>query len=413
MRHEFQKIRCQRCRAANPLGQELCDRCGTRLMLVVEPTTFRFEDDPSAEAPHPSILLERMTILEGGLTKFAEKLERGFDLMLKQAHNIHREHLLVESLIATLVQSGVISRADLEKLWRATLDREDVSMRERDRREAMRARILAEATVGVKEPFTKLVNDGFKQIASGDAVGGLRTLERAASQDCAGFTLDAFLGEQYFRTDKMTLALSYLTRALDAQPPDPGVELLIGIVLAEEGTELLNARAFIGESLKSGGESFAGHYTLGRLDALAGDWDAARAHFKSALAARPCAASHYLFALASYKLSRLRLAARHAQKAISLDEHYAPPFFLLGLLHRRAKDHARAREAFARAAVLDGEAFAKGDAKKRASRESEQVLLHAFFGASRQTGKRLLSAGDARLARQLREDALEFAAVAR
>jgi hypothetical protein len=63
--------------------------------------------------------------------------------------------------------------------------------------------------------------------------------------------------------------------------------------------------------------------------------------------------------------------------------------------------------------MLCSEAFAKGDAKKRASRELEQVLLHAFFGASRQTGKRLLSAGDERLARLMREDALAFVAVAR
>ncbi|MFL6228894.1 MAG: tetratricopeptide repeat protein [Pyrinomonadaceae bacterium] len=413
MRHEFQKIRCQRCRAANPLGQELCDQCGTRLMLVVEPTAFRFEDDAAAETPHPSILLERMTILEGGLTRFAEKLERGFDLMLKQAQNIHREHLLVESLIVTLVQAGVISRADLEKLWLATLDREGASTRERDRREMLRARIVAEAPAVMKEVFTKLVNDGFKQVASGDAPGGLRTLERAAAHPGIGFTLEAFLGEQYYRADKMTLALSYLTRALDAEPPDPGVELLIAIVLAEEGKELLNTRDFLGDALKRGGETFAGRYALGRLSALEGDWEAARTEFKAALAARPCAESHFLFALASFQLSRPRLAARHAEKAIELDETFAPPYFLLGLLHRRAKEHARAREAFARAATLGGEAFAKGEEKKRAGRESVRVLLEAFFGASRQTGKRLLTAGDERLARLLREDALDFVAAAR
>jgi tetratricopeptide (TPR) repeat protein len=413
MRYEFQKIRCQRCRAANPLGQELCDKCGTRLMLVVEPTALRFEDNSAAEAPHPSLLLERMTILEGGLTRFAEKLERGFDLMLKQARNIHREHLLMESLIATLVQSGIISRADLEKLWRATLDREDSANRERERLEARREHILKEAASGADSGFTKLVKEGFKQIAGGDLAGGLRTLERASPLSTTGFALDAFIGEEYFRADKFTLALSYLTRALDAKPPDVGVELLIGIVLAEEGKELINARHFIGESLKRGGSSFAAHYALGRLSALEGDWDAAHIQFKSALEARTCAESHYLLALACFKLTRLRLAARHAQKAIALDENFAAPFFLLGLLHRRAKEHARAREAFARAAILNGEAVTQGGGKQRTSRESEQVLLDAFFGASRQTGKYLLTAGDPKLGRLLLDDALDFAAAAR
>src|SRR5919199_3295899 len=108
MRYEFQKIRCQRCRAVNPFGQELCDKCGTRLMLVVEPSGLRYEDDQAAEAVPPALLMERMTILESGLNRFAEKLERGFELMLRQAENIQREHLLVESLILSLVQSGLV-----------------------------------------------------------------------------------------------------------------------------------------------------------------------------------------------------------------------------------------------------------------------------------------------------------------
>ncbi|MDT7604681.1 MAG: hypothetical protein QOF61_2678 [Acidobacteriota bacterium] len=413
MRHEFQKIRCQRCRAANPLGQELCDRCGTRLMLVVEPTSLRFEDDSAAEAPNPALLLERMTILEGGLTRFAEKLERGFDLMLKQAQNIHREHLLVESLIATLVQAGIVSRDDLEKLWRATLDREDAASRERERREAIRLRIITEAPASGKDAYIKLINDGFHQLGSGDLAGGIRTLERASPSTPRNFALQAFLAEQFFLADKPMLALEYLTRAHNTRRRDPRIALLFGLTFADLGQEVEIGRELIVEALKRGGKSFAGHYALGRLSALEGNWREASVEFRRALLARPCAASHFIFALASFKLSRLRLAERHARKSLALDENFGAAFFLLGLIHRREKEHARAREAFARAAILVGDIQTKGDGRKRASRETEQILLHGFFGSAQQSGRRLLTAGDQRLAQLMREDALAFNVTAR
>src|SRR5918992_4434 len=96
MPREFEQIRCQRCRAANPLGQELCDRCGTRLMLVVEPTLMRF----------------------------ADKLERTLDLMLKQAQNAHTTHLLVETLIDALAELKTLDRAVLARHWREKTERD-------------------------------------------------------------------------------------------------------------------------------------------------------------------------------------------------------------------------------------------------------------------------------------------------
>jgi tetratricopeptide (TPR) repeat protein len=411
MPYEFQKIRCQRCRAANPFGQELCDQCGTRLMLVVEPTALRFEEDSAAEAPHPALLLERMTILEGGLTRFAEKLERGFDLMLKQAENIHREHLLLESLIITLVQSGIITRDDLERLWRATIERNEAEQRQRSRRESARALILAAPPDTERDFFSRLVNEGFTQLAAGDVDGGLKKLENATTHAPDNFPLHSFIGEQYFRTGSVTLSVSYLTRALDLDPNDARTMLLLGVLLADEGAEKINARTFIEHALLVD-KSFAGRYALGRIAAIEGDWKKAYTEFRHALTVRPRAESHFVFALACFKVSRLRLALRHARKALALDERYGEAYLLLGLIHRREKDHARAREAFAHAAQLRGNAAA-AEGEKPARRNSEQSLLAAFFGSARQTGTRLLSAGDARLAKLWREEALAFRLAAR
>ncbi|HVG30271.1 MAG TPA: hypothetical protein VM864_11265 [Pyrinomonadaceae bacterium] len=415
MPHEFQKIRCQRCRAANPYGQELCERCGTRLMLVVEPASLRYEEGAaSGDSQHDALMLERMTVLETALTKFADKLERGFHLMLQHAENLQREHQIVDSLVTLLIESGVISRGELKELCRAKVARDETDRREQERHAELRRAVIAETAEGERESLAAHLEEGLALHGRGDEEGAFRSLERAAALAPANHALQAFVGEQFFRSGKTALARSYLARAVEADPRDAGSRLLLGLTLADEGAELEAARALIASALKRGGKSFAAHYALGRLAALADDWAQASAEFRRAHAARPCAESHFLLALASLKLARPRLALRHARAALTLDENYAEPYSVLGLVHRREKDHTLAREAFARAALVRGESCgADGKSRRGASRESELGLLHRVFGAARQKGSGLLTGGDERLARVMREDALAFAAAAR
>src|ERR1044072_6877691 len=107
---------CQKCRAANPLGQEFCLRCGTRLMLVVQPPSVRV-DIPST-TPHEEHLLERMTMLENTLARLAERLEHALKLLLRHSETTYSNHALVKSLIEMLNEVGVVDNAKLELMWR-------------------------------------------------------------------------------------------------------------------------------------------------------------------------------------------------------------------------------------------------------------------------------------------------------
>jgi len=107
---------CQKCRAANPLGQEFCLRCGTRLMLVVQPPSVRV-DVPST-TPHEEHLLERMTMLENTLARLAERLEHGLKLLLRHSETTYSNHALVKSLIEMLNECGVVDNHKLESMWR-------------------------------------------------------------------------------------------------------------------------------------------------------------------------------------------------------------------------------------------------------------------------------------------------------
>ena len=108
---------CQKCRSANPLGQEFCLRCGTRLMIVVQPPVVRVEV-PST-TPHEEHLLERMTMLENTLARLAERLEQALKLLLRHSESAYSNHALVKSLIEMLHECGVVDNGRLETMWRA------------------------------------------------------------------------------------------------------------------------------------------------------------------------------------------------------------------------------------------------------------------------------------------------------
>jgi hypothetical protein len=112
---------CQKCRAANPLGQEFCLRCGTRLMLVVQPPSVRV-DIPST-TPHEEHLLERMTMLENTLARLAERLEHALKLLLRHSETAYSNHALVKSLIEMLNECGVVDNNKLEAMWRVECEK--------------------------------------------------------------------------------------------------------------------------------------------------------------------------------------------------------------------------------------------------------------------------------------------------
>ena len=117
MQHRAISHFCQNCRAANPLGQEFCQRCGTRLMLVVRPPSMRVES--SETTPNEEHLLERITILENTLARLAERLEQGLKLLLRHSETAYTNHALVKSLIEILNECGVVDNNRLESMWRA------------------------------------------------------------------------------------------------------------------------------------------------------------------------------------------------------------------------------------------------------------------------------------------------------
>lgn len=377
-------------------------------MLVVEPSTLRFEEEAADSVHNAEGLMERVSLLENNLLRFAERLEKGFELLLKQSQISLKDHTLLESLIDLLAEAGQLDRQRLNTLYRDALAGERTQEKELSDVEFLRASIVDDYQGTEGEAFAGFVGRGLELLGAGKTAGAKRELERAAALAPAHATLNFILGLQFFREGKLALTRAYLQRAHEAQPASTQVYLLLGIACGDDG-EVEQSRKLLHDSIELRGPSYAAHYALGRFDAEEDNWGGALAHFKLALAASSYAEAHYLLSLASARLGRLRTALRHARKAVEADENYGAAFLLLGYIQTQLGEIKPAQKALATALSLGVVAGVAKATKKRKTplvEVSDETLLHGFFGAGRHRRKRLLTGGDKRLADLLLKDAL-------
>ncbi|HEX3558612.1 MAG TPA: tetratricopeptide repeat protein [Pyrinomonadaceae bacterium] len=405
MANRLSKIFCQRCMAANELGQEHCARCGTRLMLVVEPSASRFEDGDVSGGMEEHIL-ERITLIENNLSRLVDKLGQMADTFLRHTRTAYLDHALLDTLVDVLNEAGVVRRRTVEIAWRERYRRENSGESEQ-RREEVCEKIVSLYEGDERELFARLVRVGFAALGGGKSAEGFRGLERAAALAPANAPLNTFLGAHYFGKGKTALARDYLSRAFLADPENERVRLLLGLACGDEG-EPERARALLSEAVRRGGHSFAAHCALGRIAAAESDWKTALAEFKHALAARPCPEAQYLLGLACYQLGRDRASLHHLRKATESDAGYGAALYLLGIVYERLGERERARKSF-EAARAAGAVVRRGAAGRR-SQARGAVEPPSLFSAKGRGKRKLVTGGDRRLALALQEDALGSAA---
>jgi tetratricopeptide (TPR) repeat protein len=392
---------CQKCLAANPLGQEFCARCGTRLMIVVEPPAARYESAESSVS-NEDHLLERISSLENRLSRLTEKFERGLDLLLNQAQNAHFDRALVKALVNLLTDEGVIQSDRLERLWIDRCQKDAEEHQESERREELRLKILANYNGKERAAFEQCINEGFLFIDDEQLSRGIQSLRRAAEMAPPNGPLLYFVGEHFFRTGKTHRAQNYLARAYEAAPEDKRISLLLGLTCADEG-EAERAKDLLNSATRLGGSSFTAHYGLGRLFVAEEKWPKALHEFKLALASKASPEAHYALGCLYYQLCRDSLAARHLRKALALDEQYGEAFYVLGLISERAGQKKLAEKYFEKAGsgMVGTTAGAKG---KR--HNSSATVVAPLFRPSAAKSRKLITGGDRRLAEALRQDAL-------
>jgi tetratricopeptide (TPR) repeat protein len=414
---------CQKCLAANPLGQEFCARCGTRLMIVVEPTATRYELGSSGLSTDEH-LLERISAAENRVARLAERLERSLDLLLRYAQNAYFDRSLVRALVNLLAEDGVVETERLEKLWSERCQRDAVEQEENVHRDELRSQILARAVAGKQvetaddhagttdkhlnvpdsKTFEELVNEGFLLIEDKQIAQGITKLQLAAEIADENAALNLFIGEHFFRRGKSKLARTYLAKAHAALPNDVRVSLLLGLTCADDG-EVELAKDLLSNANAQGGSSFAGHYGLGWLFVAEKNWRRALGEFKRALTVRPSPEAHYVLGCLYYELNRDTLAVRHLRKATKMDAGYTEAFYLLAQAYERMGRTELAQQALGKAC---------GSGPQITEQESTLSAVHLrvrktapLFHVRKSGTPRLMAGADKRLADALREDALQ------
>jgi tetratricopeptide (TPR) repeat protein len=371
-------------------------------MIIVEPPASRYETADLSVSSEDH-LLERISALENRLTRLTERLERGLDLLLRQAQNSYFDRALVKALVALLTEDGIVQGERLERLWNDRCQKDAEEQEESARREGLRVKILANYRGEDRGVFEQLINEGFLFIEDEQLARGIRSLQRAAEIARDNGPLLSFMGEHFFKTGKTSSAQDYLTRAYEVSPGDIRVSLLLGLTCADEG-ETERAKKLLNRATRLGGSSFAAHYGLGLLFVAEKNWQKALREFKRALASKPSPEAHYALGCLYYQLCRDVLGVRHLRKAIEMDAAYGEAFYVLGLIHRRTGQENLAREAFERADAVEVTHPTKPARKRRQAHRDEAVA--PLFQVSLSNSRRLITGGDRRLAEALRQDAL-------
>ena len=388
---------CQKCVAPNPLGQDFCIRCGTRLMIVVEPAAARFEFNEQSVSTDEH-LLERISILENRVSRLTERLERTLDLLLRQVQNSYFDRSLLKTLIAVLNEDGLVEAPKLEQLWNERCEKEALEQRQQSERDELRLKILASPPASNSKVFADLVGEGFLLIQDRQTSIGIDKLLRAAELADSNSALNLFIGEHFFRDGQTQIARTYLSRAYKVTPDDVRVSLLLGLSCADDGDSEA-AKKLLASALERGGSCFAGHYGLGWVHMIEHRWRKALAEFKRALEVRPSPEAHFALASLYYRLDRHELARRHLSKAIELDSDYQEALDLLAAVYDRIGQPERAHDVLARAV------------KTRAAAKRRKVSVSArkqkSFHEVKAPAEGLITGADNRLSTVVREDALQ------
>jgi Flp pilus assembly protein TadD len=364
-------------------------------MIVVEPTAQRYEITESSISTDEH-LLERISAAENKINRLALRLERGLDLLLRNAQNAYFDRSLVKALIELLSSDGLVEPERLEHLWNATCQNDIDEQHESVRRDELRLNILAHVTGPKRRAFEELINEGFLLIDDYQVDRGIGVLRRAADLK-ENSLLELFIGEHFFSKGKTKLARLHLQRAYQSSPENLRLSTLLGLTCADDG-DLEFAKELLRKATERGAGTFAAHYGLGRLFVAENDWAKALTEFKHALDNRPSPEAHYVLACLYYQLQRDTLATRHLRKAIGMDADYREAFYLLSLIHERNGKVELAREALAKART-----------RPEANREGLERVTAPLFEIGKGRSRRLMMGADKRLARTLREDALREA----
>ncbi len=321
---------CQSCKKPNDIGESNCLNCGTRLMIVTFPNTYRF-DESIEPSYYEQFLLEKISLLELRILRMSDQFSKVVDIIENQNQ---------------LIGSEVKGIRDAFLNWKN--EQSDNVIDIKTEGESVFEKILADYKGERIEFFAKLVADGFKFLTQNEEKQALRLFEQAEKLSTENVALLTFIGKILFNCEKFTEAEKYLEKSCQLLPQNEKNLLLLATIYADK-CDIKKAETLL-EILKSFEKSkFCLNYIYGFLAVAEKNWDLALASFKKCLNILPKPEIEYLIACVYFQQKRYKSALRYADYACKSDENFADAWFLQGIIESTKKDSETVKNLFAKA----------------------------------------------------------------
>ncbi|MDQ6788289.1 MAG: tetratricopeptide repeat protein [Acidobacteriota bacterium] len=330
---------CQKCRAANLVGERNCSKCGTRLMLVVFPPSLRHDEGivPSYYEDH---LLERVTLLELQLAQVAEKLGMAFEFFAREAKELKKDRKFIRAFSDAIKEINPELAAQLNQKKDEKSSQKIERIEVEDKQKQFLKLVLTQHDKPNAELFSHLLQEGIRLLKSGEEKQAFQMLERAALLSPENAPLLIFIGENFYRADKFSESKFYLEQAFELAPNDEKVLLLLGSIYADTG-ETDAARRLLSVLANNEKASVLVHFVWGMMAAFEENWTESLAAFKQAAGGSGAAELNYLIGCAYFQLRRYDAALRFFEKAVSLDAKYTDALFMQAIICKIQNDAKR------------------------------------------------------------------------
>lgn len=311
---------CQKCRSANEPGAASCLRCGTPLMIIVQPPGMR-HDQFTPTSAYEDHLLERISLLEMRLKQLSDNFSLTLQVIGEQSQIMRDEHEFVRELYESLKLLDANTRGKVIPKWDEVFKKFESGSSPRI------SEILAAGSIKNLEMLKLLIFDVFEFIRLNDEQKTFATLRRAEPIAPKNVPLLLLYAEQLFYADKFDEAEQKLEKAFKFSPNDQRVRLLLGLIYADKleikKAESMTAFAFENERIKC-----AVSIISAMSAAFVEDWERSAECFEKSLEKFEFAESFYLSACVCFLLKKHEKSLEFCEKAITLDENFTDVNFL-------------------------------------------------------------------------------------
>jgi tetratricopeptide (TPR) repeat protein len=380
---------CQNCGTANTIGEDACMKCGTRLMIITFPNSYRF-DDSVEPSYYEHFLLEKIGLLELRLSQMADQFSRVINVLERQNDVIERQNSNIEiiknlandtfSELLNDINEKITTKKSKTKEAKTNLFGEIFENYEGERREL----------------FEKMISDGIDLLSQREEKQALRMFQQAQSLSNQNIPLLTFIGKTLFELDKFAEAEKHLENALKIAPNDEKLLLLSSIIYANNGEILLaknNLKMFVG--LNSA--NFMANYVFGFLESSEGNWKKSLSYFKDCLKIEKTIEIEYLIACVYFQLKDFNNSLKFANKCCEKEDNFADAWFLQSMIYAKLKDSEKSLEMLDKAKqTKDLDAQCILFFNKKDSNKEQNALPFSGFTKSK---KQILTNGSRRLVR--------------